>query len=202
MLPVQVQSWRAHQEEQQPHTGMDVSLFYLRPAPERGRYSAERVGTGLGVSPIDSRSAAMTGQVHIQRTPRPNELPSRAATAHATPGDQNQLRSSALFAWLALQRSPGGVEHTPPTHKYCIACDLHGSYRDKLLEVVPEKRVLLPQFIQFKLQSKAKMITFPQTCHQTCRRYKKKLAPKCHVTCNCKGRPKTRARFIPRPQTS
>jgi hypothetical protein len=90
MLPVQVQSWRAHQEEQQPHTGMDVSLFYLRPAPERGRYSAERVGTG----PIDSRSAAMTGQVHIQRTPRPNELPSRAATAHATPGDQNQLRSS------------------------------------------------------------------------------------------------------------
>jgi hypothetical protein len=163
MLPVQVQSWRAHQEEQQPHTGMDVSLFYLRPAPERGRYSAERVGTGLGVSPIDSRSAAMTGQVHIQRTPRPNELPSRAATAHATPS----------IAWLALQRSPGGVEHTPPTHKYCIACDLHGSYRDKLLEVVPEKRV---QFIQFKRQSKAKVITFPQTCHQTCRRYKKKTS--------------------------
>jgi hypothetical protein len=80
---------------------------------------------------------------------------------------------AAQFAWLALQRSPGGVEHTPPTHKYCIACDLHGSYRDKLLEVVPEKRV---QFIQFKLQSKAKMITFPQTCHQTCRRYKKKTS--------------------------
>jgi hypothetical protein len=36
----------------QPHTGMDVSLFYLRPASERGRYSAEHVGTGRGVSPV------------------------------------------------------------------------------------------------------------------------------------------------------